>query len=216
VSRRLRRPRLLTIGVASGLLGAAILLGAGWWIPVKAGLAQYLLERAWTETRAGVQSARPWPWADTWPVARLSLPALDADWIVLSGASGRNLAFAPAHVDGSALPGSPGAMVVAGHRDTHFRLLEQVRPGMQARLEDAAGAIHLFRIARVEIVDVRQSRIRLDAATPMLVLTTCYPFDALQAGGPLRFVVTAVAVGQPAAGAPETVTQFMGGSSTGR
>jgi len=43
------------------------------WIYVKAEVAQHLLQRAWSRTRAGDRSSKPWPWADTWPVARLTL-----------------------------------------------------------------------------------------------------------------------------------------------
>jgi len=149
------------------------------------------------------------------PLARLSIPELEATWIVLSGASGRNLAFAPAHVDGTALPGSPGAMLVAGHRDTHFRVLERIEHGMLLQLEQLDGTIRDFRVANVEVVDATQSRIRIDAQAPLLVLTTCYPFDDWRAGGPLRYVVTAHAVEAPAPEEAGTVTQFMGRSWAG-
>jgi sortase A len=110
---------------------------------------------------------------------------------VLSGASGRNLAFAPAHLEGSAVPGEPGVIVIAGHRDTHFEILQELTTGMQIVVEDAGGAVHRFEVTAIEIVDSTRSGIRLDSAEPALVLSTCYPFDALTAGGPLRFVVQA-------------------------
>src|SRR5205814_2572418 len=62
--------------VAAGALlalGAASLL-AGLWLPLKAALAEELLNRAWSAARQGGEHVKPWPWADTWPVARLSLP----------------------------------------------------------------------------------------------------------------------------------------------
>jgi sortase A len=153
-----------------------------------------LLERAWIEALAGRGEAKPWPWADTSPLARLSIPALDTSWIVLAGASGRNLAFAPAHMDGSAAPGEPGVTVIAGHRDTHFRALERIEPGMGVVLEDARGRTHVYLVTGVEVVDSTEAVLRLDATSPKLLLATCYPFDAVTAGGPLRFIVTAEAV----------------------
>ena len=54
-------------------LGGAWQLALGAWIPVKAALAQVLLEQAWRRTLAGEVRARPWPWADTWPVAALEV-----------------------------------------------------------------------------------------------------------------------------------------------
>jgi sortase A len=170
------------------------MLASGFWIPAKAGLAQILLERAWAATRSGRDDARPWPWADTVPIARLSIPRLNVSWIVLSGASGRNLAFAPAHLDGSALPGEAGVAVIAGHRDTHFERLGELEPGTEILLENGRGEISRYTMTGSEIVDSRTARLRLDADSPVLVLTTCYPFDALTAGGPLRYLVEARAL----------------------
>ena len=88
---------------------------------------------------------RPWPWADAWPVARIILP--DGDHIVLGGASGRNLAFAPGHLDGTSLPGISGTCVIAGHRDTHFAILEDLVKGDPVQLEDASGIVTHYRVA---------------------------------------------------------------------
>ena len=73
------------IALALMLLGAGG-LGCGLYIPAKAVLAQQLLRRAWEHSAAG--PARPWPWARTWPVARLEVPHLGIDQIVLAGAEG--------------------------------------------------------------------------------------------------------------------------------
>jgi sortase A len=164
---------------------------SGGWIHAKAWLAQRLLEAAWAETRAGGQAVKPWPWADTWPVARLLIPAHDVDLIVLSGGSGRTLAFAPGHVDGSPLPGRSGTSLIAGHRDTHFRVLEALRPGTAIEVEDAAGARHRFRVRSAQVVDARTTRLAPAGVRPALALVTCYPFDALVPGGPLRWLVLA-------------------------
>ena len=170
---------------------ATTALAIGYWIPVKAEVAQILLERAWVATRSGQADAKPWPWADTAPVARLSIPGLGVSWVVLSGASGRNLAFAPSHLDGSAAPGGSGVTVIAGHRDTHFEVLQELSPGTEIVIEDPGGESFRYEVSRTEVIDVTRARLRLDAADPVLVLVTCYPFDALAAGGPLRFLVEA-------------------------
>lgn len=172
-------------------LTAGAELAAGYWIPVKAALAQHLLERAWDEARAGRPDARPWPWADTAPIARLSVPSLSASWVVLSGASGRNLAFAPSHMDGSAQPGEPGVTVIAGHRDTHFEVLQSLERGAKFELQGTDGVRYDYWVTRMEIVNADETELRLDGDTSKLVLVTCYPFDALRAGGPLRYVITA-------------------------
>ena len=69
--------------------------GQGSYIHAKAKLAQSLIRGAWEKTLAGQKEVRPWPWADTWPVARLIVPRLKVDLFVLAGSSGRTMAFGP-------------------------------------------------------------------------------------------------------------------------
>jgi sortase A len=104
-------------------------LGQGAWIYVKAQLAQYLLQQAWTQTVDGDQHVHPWPWADTWPVARLQAPSHRQNLIVLANANGRTLAFGPALVNETPHNNASGTIVVSGHRDTHFRFLKQLQKG---------------------------------------------------------------------------------------
>lgn len=182
---------LLCMGLL-GLLGT-LAFGHGLYIVAKAHLAQVLLHSAWDRTRATGLAAKPWPWADTHPVARLVAPAQDADLLVLAGASGRTLAFGPGHLDGSAQPGEPGNAVITAHRDTHFRFLKATAAGDQLVIERADGSRRHFRIRRVYVADYRELRLPRDTAVPTLTLVTCYPFDALAAGGPLRYVVVAEA-----------------------
>ena len=182
-------PRL----AATVCLTAGAALGShGLYLQMKALLAQVLLERAWRVTVAGGGAVKPWPWADTWPVARLRVPRLRRSAIVLSAAGGEALAFAPAHVAGSALPGQRGTSVIAGHRDTHFRFLRELVPGDEIELVTASGEGHLFRVTRSAIVHAAASGIEADDGdSPRLALVTCWPFDALQGGSKLRYVVFA-------------------------
>jgi sortase A len=166
-------------------------LGQGAYIPAKAWLAQELMQRAWQRAESGVAKPAPWPWADTWPVARLEARGGEVDLIVLEGGSGRTLAFGPGHVSASALPGDPGNSVIAGHRDTHFGFLRHLRPGDSLRVERPDGLRHLFTVTGIDVVDARRASIVLDTEMPLLTLVTCYPFDARTPGGPMRYVVTA-------------------------
>jgi sortase A len=190
-----RRPRRRQRRVRRSLVFALIALGAallaaGMWMPVKAELAQQLLNRAWTATKDDRRNVRPWPWADTWPVARLRLPHAGEPLTVLAGASGRNLAFAPALLDGSAAPGTPGVTVIAGHRDTHFRALEALALGDRFEIERADGAVYAYDIASIDVIDTDRELLRLDADESVVALVTCWPFDAVTPGGSERFVVT--------------------------
>lgn len=173
------------------LLAGVIGLGQGGWIWAKAQLAQLLLEQAWSRTVEQGRPAKAWPWADTWPVARLHLPDHQADLIVLAGASGEALAFGPARVDGSAAPGASGNLIISGHRDTHFSFLQHVQQGDTVTVEDEQGRAHVYRIIGSEVVDSRYHTLRLDSDAAHLTLVTCWPFDALVPGGPLRYVVYA-------------------------
>ncbi len=177
--------------------GGLCLLVHGSWIHAKAALAQVMLEYAWQETRSGETHVRPWAWADTWPVARLEIPRLDASMIVLSGASGRSLAFGPGHTQGTALPGEPGTAIVSGHRDTHFAVLEKLERGDEVVVERADGLVVRYEIEEIQVADARTSRLRISTEERALLLVTCWPFDALTPGGPMRYVATARAVTGP-------------------
>ena len=94
--------RRLTLAAALVLaLAGAIFLGQGGVHLRKAQLAQLLIERAWQRALAGEPAPKPWPWADTWPVARLDAPAQGVSLFVLAGSSGRTLAFGPGHEQGT-------------------------------------------------------------------------------------------------------------------
>jgi sortase A len=165
--------------------------GRAAWIETKAQLAQALVRRAWQRTLAGAGDARPWPWADTRPVARLMAPGLGVDTFVLAGASGRTLAFGPGHLDGTPDPGEPGNAVVSGHRDTHFAFLRRLVAGDELLLETRRGERQRYVVATTRVVDRSDLWVAADADDTRLTLVTCYPFFALQPGGPLRYVVVA-------------------------
>lgn len=187
------RRRWILICIILLALGGTAGFGHGAYILAKARVAQWLLHSAWEKARATGGAVKPWPWADTHPVARLVAPAQDADLLVLAGASGRTLAFGPGHLDGSALPGDRGNAVITAHRDTHFRFLRAIAPGDELVVERTDGGTRHFRIRGAYIADYRDLHLVRDTPVPTLTLVTCYPFDALNPGGPLRYVVVAEA-----------------------
>lgn len=187
--RRARRGWLVLCALFL-LLGAWQVASAS-WIHAKAILAQHLIASAWMQAPAGGTPRRPWPWADMRPVARLRVPARGVDLYVLDHASPRALAFGPAHVGGTAAPGSFGNTVLVAHRDTHFSFLRDLAVDDEINVESGRGARARYRVREVAIVDQGEARVLDEADAPQLTLITCYPFDAVRPGTPLRYVVVA-------------------------
>ena len=182
----------------------ALLLGLGsWqiasagWIHAKALVAQRLIASAWGDARDGGPARRPWPGADMRPVARLMVPARGADLYVLDNASARALAFGPAHVGGTAAPGSFGNSVLVAHRDTHFRFLQRVEVGDEMVVEASGGRRIRYRVSEVTIMDKGEARLIDEPGAPQLTLVTCWPFDAVRPGSSLRYVVVAERIDAP-------------------
>lgn len=186
----IRRHALAAAALLLLVLGTWQLASAA-WIHAKALVAQQLIAAAWSGQRDGGPARRPWPWADMRPVARLTLPARGVDLYVLDDANPRALAFGPALVGGTARPGTQGNTVLVAHRDTHFAFLEHVRIGDELEIEPAQGRRARYRVSEVAIVDRAESRVMEEAGAAQLTLVTCYPFDAVRPGTPLRYVVTA-------------------------
>lgn len=184
-------PRLLATLFVGLLALGCWQVWEGTWIYAKAALAQLLLQRSWSRAITGDPMPKPWPWADTWPVARLHMTQPNVDVIILSGAYGRTLAFGPGHVSSTALPGQEGTMIVTGHRDTHFRFLKDVKPKDEFELTGTDGTTRRYRVSEGLVMDSRRDAIPTRIDGQDLVLVTCFPFDAIKAGGPLRYVVRA-------------------------
>lgn len=170
---------------------AAAEVARGLWMPAKAEFAQFLIHRAWHEIREGTEEARPWHWADTRPVARLRMPSIGADFIVLAGASGATMAFGPGHLHGTAAPGGEGTCVIAGHRDTHFAVLRHLAAGQSVSLEDRFGRIHEYVVSDTVVVHENEVSELYLGGRGGLVLMTCWPFDEIRSGGELRYLVRA-------------------------
>nr|WP_321456210.1 class GN sortase [uncultured Cohaesibacter sp.] len=177
------------VATALGLLGLGFLVW-GSWIPLKAQLAQVLLERAWQQSRLDGLPHRAWPWADSWPVAKLKIPALSFEAIILKEAGGEGLAFGPVLLDQSAPLGTRGTTVIAAHRDTHFKALANLRMGMQLVLEPMDGPALTYMVDKNRIARWDQSGLVKNTLASSLVLASCWPFDAMTSG-PMRFIAEA-------------------------
>jgi sortase A len=170
-----------------------VLFGHGGYIHAKALLAQVLLDRAFSESIASHYPVKPWSWADTWPVARIEVKRLHASTIALAGSSGQALAFGPGHVELTPDAGQRGVAVYSAHRDTHFRFLRNVVVGDEIDVTRGDGRTFRYRADATAVVRYDQSGIDPLTAGYELVLTTCWPFDALTPG-PERYVLHAIMI----------------------
>jgi sortase A len=184
--------RLSTAAVL--VFAGLVLFGQGAYIHAKALLAQVLLERAFTETIATGRETKPWSWADTWPVARIEVKRLHAAAIVLAGSSGQALAFGPGHVELTPDAGERGTAVYSAHRDTHFRFLRDVVVGDEIDVTRSDGRMFRYRADAVSVARFDASGIDPLSDGYELILSTCWPFDALTPG-PDRYLLHATMIG---------------------
>jgi sortase A len=165
-------------------------------IHAKASIAQLLMGIAWQKTVTAEQpkTHKPWPWADTWPVARLRSESHGVDLIVLAGSHGEALAFGPGlqeftpeHTDNSQVK------ILAGHRDTHFKFLQKVSVGDTVSLQNTDGIWHNYRVDEHTIVTVENGKMPIPNAwlhhAGMVVLATCYPFEGIASQSQQRLLV---------------------------
>lgn len=179
--------RLVVLAACLAACGAGLWYGGQALIDIaKAWLAPILIQESWQQGRASGAAPPPWPWADTSPVLKLTVPRLAQERYVLTGANGRALAFGPVLSDGAA------ARVLFGHRDTHFAFLKNVRAGDTVILETLGGDPGEYRITELAVRHRDNIALAHDpGAARSLVLVTCYPFDAAGTAGPLRYIVVA-------------------------
>jgi len=198
--------RLLTALI---LLAGTCLTARAAYLDAKARLAGFLIRRAWTHTSATGEPRAPWPWADTHPIARLQIPRLGYDEIVLDAATPRSLNFGPALVLSATPIGKPGNVVLAGHRTSWFHPLENIAPGdsLQISWFDTRHNALVQRTYTVNLIQVVEPQnLALLEPTPddALTLITCYPFGS-SPHSPLRFIVRATPLG-PSRPTEDTVT----------
>jgi sortase A len=129
------------------------------------------------------------------PIARLQIPSVGINTLVLEGDDGHALRLGAGHIPGTALPGEEGNVGIAGHRDTFFRPLRKIEQNDSITLE-TQDAVYTYRVDAIEVVD--PSLVALLQPTPnnTLTLVTCYPFYFVGAA-PERFIVRAHRLSSP-------------------
>jgi sortase A len=122
-------------------------------------------------------------------IAKLTIPRLAAEIFVVEGDNAEELRIGPGHLSDSAPPGAKGNCIIAGHRDTHFRVLKDIRKGDDILIETRSGQF-LYRVKNTRIVVPTNTSALQNTKDPTLNLITCYPFYFV-GSAPKRFVVEA-------------------------
>ena len=179
------------------IAASAWLMGNGLYIKAKAQVADWMISNTWEERQPDGAPQKPWPWADTWVVARIEVPRLGKKQYVMQDASGESLAFGL----GAVIPVSGhGYNFISGHRDTHFDYLDQLIIGDTVTIETYPGQRLTYQITATAVIDTRNGPLTVDQNNPGLSLITCWPMDSIVPGGPLRYVVSGVLTERTLAG----------------
>jgi len=161
----------------------------GWYAFVRADMLHFQAVQmrrfaALKERDAGAAKMRPGAL-----FGMLSIPRIGVSAVVLEGDDEETLRRAVGHIPGTAIPGGPGTVGLAGHRDTFFRSLGRLQPNDEIVLETRSGA-YRYRVATTAIVEPQSPEALRPVGRQTLALVTCYPFDYI-GPAPRRFVVTA-------------------------
>lgn len=200
------RPRVAA-GIGFLVAGSALVAWAGnayarGWLAQERARSEWdqrVARAAVEHSRAVAASASPRVAASGTPVARLVIPKIGLDDIVLEGVTAASLNGGPGHLPGSALPGAEGNAVVSAHRDRHFRRLGEVAIGDTIRTQTIDDSVSWTVVGR-RVVDRGAPAIRSESG-PVLTLTTCWPIGYL-GGAPERLILRAIPLAARAATAP--------------
>jgi sortase A len=122
-------------------------------------------------------------------LAKLIAPGLGLSATVLEGSDDATLAKGAGHIEDTPLPGEPGNVAIAGHRDTIFRALRRTKVGDEYDLKTASG-LYRYRVTRTLIVKPEDVYVLDPTPEPTLTLVTCWPFQFI-GHAPKRFIVQA-------------------------
>ncbi|MEO8505163.1 MAG: class D sortase [Acidobacteriota bacterium] len=148
-----------------------------------------LLARSLREPRVPELAGRTVRPAVGAPVGYLQIPNAGIAVMVTAGDDNATLRHSVGWLTETALPGEPGNAVLAGHRDTFFRGLEDLRQNDPIWITTARGRLE-YRVAGMEIVDPSRLDVLAPTGTRTLTLVTCYPFHYIGAA-PQRYIVRA-------------------------
>jgi len=121
-------------------------------------------------------------------LGRLEIPRLHLSLTILDNDDPASLSLSVGHIPGTSVIGSLGNAGIAGHRDTSFRPLRNIRVG--DRIETHTGQDVVYVVKSIRIVDPSDTSLLRESSSPLLTLVTCYPFEYV-GSAPFRFVIQA-------------------------
>ncbi len=195
-----RTQQLLLVGGVGCLLLWLVVKAEGLWTTARASsvVAAARADAATAHRAPDADGERRGPWpvvpeeGDVIGLVEVGTRGVRAP--VLQGASDEVLRRSVGHLVGTALPGQPGNCVLAGHRDSDFRGLADIRLGDRIRLETVKGSFS-YEVSDVDTVTPDAVEVLDPTEEESLTLLTCYPFDWV-GPAPRRLVVRAHRVGR--------------------
>jgi sortase A len=122
-------------------------------------------------------------------LGRIEIPRLGMKVVILEGTTSQTLRLGVGHIEGTAVPGETGNIAIAGHRDTYFRALKDIRESDEIEIQSATG-IARYEVDKIQVVAPDNTGVLAPSPVPAITLVTCYPFHYIGAA-PERFVVHA-------------------------
>ena len=187
VGKLLRWSRNVLFAAAASLLGYCGFVLADTWMYQRQ--ASQLFERAHLQV-AAIPSPRTE--ATNGLLGRMEIQRLGVSVIVAEGTDERTLQRAGGHIAGTSFPGQRGNVGIAGHRDTLFRPLHNIRRNDVITLTTLGGE-YRYRVTSTEVVSPADVRVLQSDGHEILTLVTCYPFYFV-GPAPDRFIVRAARV----------------------
>lgn len=145
-------------------------------------------DKGWSANRLRAFKKAPNP-SPGHVLGRLEIPSLELSVMLLHGTDDWTLNRAVGHIEGTALPGQPGNLGIAGHRDGFFRSLKDISKDTTITLTTLKGRF-FYRVKDIHIVKPRDVHLLEPTSNPTITLVTCYPFHYV-GDAPKRYVVTA-------------------------
>jgi sortase A len=196
---------LLVVGVACLGYYAIVSIEARLYQEIENRELDMILSSAPTMSTSPGESASPGATASVQPdrgsaIGRIEIPRLGVSAIIRAGSDAKTLQLAVGHIPGTALPGQIGNIGLAGHRDTFFRRLRDIRADDDIRVVTTSGTF-TFKVDTTTVVSPKDTWVLDPTRTPTLTLVTCYPFTYI-GSAPQRFIVHAIGAPSPPANRP--------------